>query len=52
MFLKPARLKTPTLLFSEDEKYFENEAFRKRRRFDNYDILLGLPEFSSNANQN
>jgi len=41
-------LKTPALHFSVDRNHFENEAFQKRRGYENCDI--SLPEFSSNTN--
>jgi len=41
-------LKTPALHFSVDRNHFENEAFQKRRGYENCDI--SLTEFSSNTN--
>ena len=41
-------LKTPALRFRLDGKHFENRAFRKRWRHVN--LVISLPEFSSNAN--
>ena len=41
-------LKTPTLRFSVDGKHFENEAFRKRWRYDNH--MISLLEFYTNTN--